>query len=117
MEACNYNVIHQHEHESNDKVCNKELEHEDKEKSPCAIVIRRPKKDTGKANNNGDGALGRGTKSIRKSLQKYSDRNSVVSIDAPDHTSRTSEVGESSSESNCDVNIEYGSSVFYVVWD
>lgn len=137
MEACNYTVIQQHSNvighreslESKNKVSNnsRDLEHENKDKSPSAIVIRRQSKESkanSASNNNsnnsgGDGAYGHGTKNIRKSLKKYSDRNSVVSnasLDATDNV-RTSEVCESSSESNCDVNIEYGSSVFYVVWD
>lgn len=133
VEAFNYNVkCQQHSSiaeeeetlESKDLVpkleSNSSELNEKDEKSPCAIVIR---KQSDKVNGNrvsGDGAHGgRSAHNIRKSLKKLSDRNSVLSnssVEAPDE-SKSNDVGESSSESNCDVNIEYGSSVFYVVWD
>lgn len=135
IEALNYNVKYQQHSviaEEDEALESKELvpklENDPKqldqsksedEKSPSAIVIRRQSDNINGNRVSGDGAHGRGTQNIRKSLKRLSDRNSIVSnasVDAPDN-SKSNEACESSSESNCDVNIEYGSSVFYVVWD
>jgi hypothetical protein len=100
VQACNLNVkdkILQYQAMMNDVV---DATAETEKIEPCAIVVSDYDRNNAKEENDDEAVC----------ADSSAHRNSIISNSSVDST-RSDNNGEK------DVNIEYGSSVFYVVWD